>query len=186
MNEATPIVVGLLSGAAGAIGGVWLLRTFLGAGIEHFFAVALQTRDTVGTSALEFRKLQLSEFYGPIYAYAKLNEQLYDIWMAGKLQDINLEIIAQFRRQNERIVEILATKLHLVEGDQLPPSFTHFTTSVTLWNLYTARRDQPWLPEQVAALPQAKFPKEFQEYIYATTEKLKKTLNDLHKKYGIT
>lgn len=141
MNEATTtIIVGLLSGLAGAGGGVWLLKKFLGSGIQHFFAVALQARDTVGTSALEFRKLQLSEFYGPIYAYAKLNEQLYDIWMDGKLQDINQGIIDQFRRQNDRVVEILATKLHLVEGDKPPPAFTDFMTSVTLWNLYTARR----------------------------------------------
>lgn len=167
-------------------GGVWLLKSFLGSGIEHFFAVALQARETVGTSALEYRKLQLAEFYGPIYSYLKLNTQLYDIWMSGKLQDINLEIIALFRRQNEEIMNILATKLHLVEGGKPPPAFTHFMTCVTLWNIYTARRDQPWVPESVAALPQSKFPEEFQEYIYTTTEMLKEKLDDLHKKYKIT
>jgi len=186
MNIPTTIVVGLLSGTAGAIGGVWLLRTFLGAGIEHFFAIALQSRDRVGTSALEFRKQQLAEFYGPIYAYCKLYDQVVDLWTARKLPDIDLGVIDLFKRQHEKIIEILTTKLHLVEGGSPPPEFTQFMTAVTLWNLYTARPGQHWVPAEVEALPQAKFPREFDEYIFRTTEKLKKDLDDLHKRYGIT
>ena len=187
MSEVTTIIVGLLSGAAGAIGVVWLLRTFLGSGIKHFFAVALQARETVGTrsawSSASFSFRSSTAQFTP--TPNSMNNYTTSGWRET-YRDINLEIIAQFRKQNERVVEILATKLHLVEDGQPPPAFTHFMTSVTLWNLYTARPDQPWLPEHVAALPQAKYPKEFDEYIYATTEKLKKTLDDLHKKYGIT
>ena len=186
MSEATSVLIGILSGVAGSVGGVWLVRSFFGAGIKHFLDVALHARNTVGSSSLEYRKQQLSEFYGPIYAYLRLNEQLYDIWMSGKLQDVNVEIIDLFRSQNQRIMEILATKLYLVEGDQLPPSFIRFMTAETLWNLYTARRDQPWVPEMVAALPQAKYPEEFDLYIRKTTEQLKKKIDKLHKRYGIT
>ena len=44
MSKGVTILIGLISGATGAVGGVWLLRSFLGAGIEHFFAIALQNR----------------------------------------------------------------------------------------------------------------------------------------------
>lgn len=60
----------------------------------------------------EFRKMQLAEFYGPIYAYSKLNTEGYNIWRSAKLQDINKEIIARFRKNNEEVIRILATKLH--------------------------------------------------------------------------
>jgi|ERR1039458_3044108 hypothetical protein len=186
MNDITTVIVSLVCGAGGAVGGAWLLKSFLGKGIEHFFSIALKNRDIVGTSELEFRKQQLSELYGPIYAYGKLNSRLYSIWMSGKLQDINVEIIALFRRQNERIMEILSTKMHLLDGDALPQGFTHFMTSVTLWNIYTARHDQPWVPKEVADLPDAKYPEEFEQYIFDTTQRLKRRVDELHKKYGIT
>jgi hypothetical protein len=184
-NELISILTGLLSGIAGGIGAAWLIKKFIGRGIDHFFARALQARDTVGRSDLEFRKLQLSEFYGPMYAYAILGQEVFDLWMSGKLSDINSEIIALFRKHNEEMIKILTTKLYLVEGE-LPPEVTRFVTVVTLWNIYTARPDQPWFPEHIKALPEAQYPVEFDEYIYKTTKKLKQTIDSLHKKYGIT
>lgn len=75
---------------------------------------------TVGQSDLEFRKLQLSELYGPLYSYTKLQEKLVQIWRIGKLSEIDAGIRAFLKQQNERIVDILATKFHLVEGDEVP------------------------------------------------------------------
>ena len=149
------------------------------------FQKELRGHEVLEQSELEFRKLQLAEFYGPIYAYCKLNKGIYAIFMARKLQDINKDVIAVFRRNNEEVLRILATKLHLVEGSELPDHFAHWATSVTLWNIYTAREHEPWVPDEVAALPQLKYPDEFDSYISATTEQLKQRLDELYKRYVI-
>lgn len=140
----------------------------------------------VGQSELEYRKEQLEEFYGPIYARLKLSGELYRLWMDKKLQGVNKGIIETFRQQNEEVKNIIATKAHLIDGDQIPEVFTHFMTSTTIWNWYTARPDQPWVDEDVASLPASKWPKDFETYIFAKTEELKGKLDQLHKKYGIT
>src|SRR5574340_31696 len=98
----------------------------------------------VGRSELEYRKAQLAEFYGPIYARLKISRDLYGLWMGGKLAGINRDIIALFRRQNEAITEIITTKAHLINGPEIPEVFTRFMTAVSIWNHFTARADRPF------------------------------------------
>jgi hypothetical protein len=140
---------------------------------------------SVGESELEYRKAQLAEFYGPIYAHLKLSQELYDIWMGGTLRDINKDIILLFRQQNEAIIHIITTRAHLVDGNTIPEVFTRFMTSVTIWNFFTARPEKPWVDDNVKALPQVKFPNEFRDYIFMKTQQLKQRLDDLHHKYSI-
>jgi hypothetical protein len=139
----------------------------------------------VGESELGYRKAQLAEFYGPIYANLKLSKKLYDIWMDRKLHEINKDVIALFRQQNEEMLHIITTRAHLVDGDSIPDVFTRFMTAVTIWNFFTARPDKPWVDGDVAALPEAKWPPEFVDYIFTKTQQLKKRLDDLHHKYSI-
>ncbi len=139
----------------------------------------------VGRSELEYRKAQLAEFYGPIYARLKISRDLYGLWMAGKVSAINREVIALFRRQNEAITEIITTKAHLINGPEIPPVFTRFMTAVTIWNYFTARPDQPFVEPDVAALPEAAFPQDFADYIFSETQTLKARLDQLHRKYSI-
>jgi hypothetical protein len=139
----------------------------------------------VGESELEYRKAQLAEFYGPIYAHVKLSQELYGIWMDHKLQAINKDVIALFREQNDAIVHIITTRAHLIDGDTIPDVFTRFMTSVTIWNFFTARAEKPWVDDDVAALPQAKWPHEFVEYIFANTQRLKKRLDHLYHEFSI-
>ena len=205
MEITNPILITILSTLGGLLGGyLGAYAKKKGANLatkEDFNELLAQVRQTteatetikarisqdaaVAQSDLEFCKQQLSEFYGPLYAYTKLNAEIYDIWMDHKLEDINVELIALFRKQNEEAVQILSTKLHLVEGDKTPPEFARFMSSVTLWNLYTARPNHE-VPDHVVALPQAKYPVEFDHYIFETTERLKNKLDSLHRKYGIT
>lgn len=42
------------------------------------FEAQLRNRELIGESELTFRKMQLAEFYGPIYAYTKLNTEVYE------------------------------------------------------------------------------------------------------------
>jgi hypothetical protein len=45
----------------------------------------------------EYRKQQLAEFYGPIYAYLRTDQELYHLWIGGKIYGINLQILDMFR-----------------------------------------------------------------------------------------
>ena len=146
----------------------------------------MSSQARVGESELEYRKAQLAEFYGPIYANLKTSKELYDIWIEGKLQSINKEIIELFRGQNEEMLRIISTKAHLVDGDTIPDVFTHFMTSVTIWNFFTMRPDKPWIDPNVADLPQTKFPTEFRDYIFSKTQELKRRLDHLHEVFRVT
>jgi hypothetical protein len=99
---------------------------------------------------------------------------------AGKLQDIDKDVIALFRADNKEVIRILATKVHLAEGSIIPEHFVHFATSVAIWNIYTARDVEHYVPDRVAALPEVKYPEEFDKYIAETTERLKRRLNELY------
>jgi hypothetical protein len=105
--------------------------------------------------------------------------------MEGKLSAINRDIIDLFRRQNESITEIITTRAHLIDGPEIPACFTRFMTSATIWNSFTARPDKPWVDPEVAALPQARFPHEFLDYVFSKTQELKSRLDQLHQRYSI-
>ncbi|HET8546647.1 MAG TPA: hypothetical protein VFL57_01510 [Bryobacteraceae bacterium] len=145
----------------------------------------LGSQATVAESELAYRKAQLAEFYGPIYAHLKVSERLYRLWMDHKLSEINLDVISLFRRQNELIADIICNKAHLVEGAAIPDVFSRFVTSTVIWNFYTTRPGSPWIEPHVSALPEAAFPIEFQQYIYTTTQELKRRLDELHRRYRV-
>jgi hypothetical protein len=145
----------------------------------------IRAQTSVGESELEYRKAQLSQFYGPIYANLKISKELYDIWVSGTVREINKEMIGLFREHNNEMIRIMTTQAHLVDGDTIPDVFTRFMTAVTIWNFFTARPDKPWVDPNVAALPQAKWPSEFPEHIFSKTQELKKRLNELHQRYSI-
>lgn len=154
--------------------------------IKTEYARALKAREMLGYSELEYRKQQLEQFYGPIYAYLKSNETLFHLWNGQRLTEINTDVIKILREQNEAIALILKSKAHLVDGDSFPDHFRRFATSTTIWSLYCSRPHDPNIPTHVASLPEVRFPTEFQDYIYSKTEDLKKRLNELHKKYQVS
>lgn len=178
-GAATGVLTGLGTGALLAS----LFKQFLQEGIANWFKTIQQARGIVGEAEIQYRQQQLSEFYGPLYAYMQGSQPIYDLWMAGKLHHVNDPVKARFREQNECVLSIIRTKAHLIDEGVFPNELARFMTSVTIWNLYTSL--QGGLPKEVAELPEASFPREFQEYIYAKTEELKAELERLYKKYGV-
>jgi hypothetical protein len=140
----------------------------------------------VGQSELDFRKAQLADFYGPIYARLKLSSELYALWMDHKLKEINPNVIDLLRGQNDAIIDIITSRAHLIDDAEIPEVFTRYMTSVATWNFYTSRPGQQWVEGHVAQLPQAKWPEEFRTYIFTKTQELKRRLDELHRKYTIS
>ncbi|MEM6502773.1 MAG: hypothetical protein AAF685_13155 [Cyanobacteria bacterium P01_C01_bin.89] len=153
--------------------------------IETALKKALHREQLLAEADLIFRQQQLGELYGPLYATLKLNSQLYPLWIDGKLSEVNQDVIDLFRQQNDEMVHLLKTKAHLIEGAQFPPEFIEYMTSVTVWGMYCTRPDSPYIPDEIAQLEQVRWPKEFEDYVYETTENLKAELNRLRRKYRV-
>jgi hypothetical protein len=151
--------------------------------IETGLQKALHKEQLLTAADLEYRKRQIEEFYGPIYASLKLNSEIYTLWLDGHLKDVNQDVITTFKQNNDEITTILKTKAHLIDGANYPPEFTKFLTSTTIWGLYCTRPEQPYIPQDVADLPAVKWPEEFQSHIFTKTEELKKNLDGLLIKY---
>jgi hypothetical protein len=181
--DLSSLATGVLTGLTTSALVVILLKQFLAEGISDLFKRIQQARGIVGQAEIQYREQQLSEFYAPLYAYLHGNQPVYDLWMAGRLHHINDALKANFREQNERMLDIIRTKAHLIDEGVFPKEFSRFLTSVTIWNLYTSQQDG--LPADVAGLAETKFPLEFQKYIYEKTENLKANLERLYRKYGI-
>ena len=90
-----------------------------------------------------------------------------------------------FRSHNTDIADIITKKAHLVDGPEMPAVFTRFLTSVTIFNCYTSTTENTSVPREVAALPESKYPVEFQEYIEETTTHLKRRLDELHRRFQV-
>lgn len=160
---------------------IGLISAFLAVGIER----ALHKEKLLAEKELEFRERQLEEFYGPIYASLKLSSMLYPLWLKGFFQEVNKDIIELFRKQNDDIVRILKTKMHLADGGECPPEFVHFMTSVTIWGMYCTRPNEPWLPPHVQQIEAVQWPKDFEHHIYTKTEELKQRLDTLLRQHSI-
>jgi len=147
--------------------------------IETGLQKALHKEQLLTETDLEFRKRQIEEFYGPIYASLKLSSQIYPLWIEGKIKEVNHDVIDLFKQQNDEITTILKTKAHLMDGAEFPPEFTQFMTSATIWGMYCTRKDDPNLPDHVANIDSIKWPQKFESHIYSKTEELKQTLDNL-------
>ncbi len=168
---------------ASALGAGAFVKFFVEKSIEAGIQKALHREALLTEAELEFRKRQLEEFYGPMYASLKLSARIYPLWLAQNFKEVDKEIIALFKRQNEEIMTILRTKAHLMDGAGWPPEFTRFMTSATIWGMYCSREHEHWLPDHVKRIEEVKWPDEFQNHIFSKTEELKARLDTLLRKY---
>ncbi len=180
MSEVLQVLGAFLASALGAVA---FIKFFAEKAVETGLQKALHREKLLTETELEFRKRQLEEFYGPIYASLHLLARIYPLWLDGRFKEVNGDIIALFHKHNNQVVEILKTKAHLIDGAEFPPAFTRYMTSVTIWGMYCTRSDEPWIPPHVAELEDVRWPKEFEEHIYSKTEELKRKLDGLLRKY---
>lgn len=181
----------LLSGGLTLAAGIYLFQQaftrLLDKRMETFkqqLEVDTKTRELALKSQIDFRERQLGEYYGPIYAYLMRGKPIYRLWTEGRLEEISAAIDKLFIEANDAIVTIILQKSHLVAGDRIPDSFTRFLTHVAVWHGYMGSEHQG-VPLSQAEFPEAYYPTEFEEEIFATTERLKIELYELHNRYGL-
>jgi hypothetical protein len=151
---------------------------------KHQLGLDSKRRELVLKSQIDFKEKQLSEFYGPIYALLKQIRPLDDLWNAGKLGAADRSIVAAIRKANDRIVEIILAKSHLVQGDRIPEYFPRFLTHVAVWHAYMDDSKTDW--SVYAGLPEAQYDVTFEDEVFRMTEALRMELRHLYDKNAAT
>lgn len=189
MDWLPSIVSGLVSAASVTAVITFVARqsfqTFVDRRLESFkhdLGVEATRRQLALQSQIQFKERQLSELYGPIYAYLKRIRPIDDLWNEGRLKSIEAAAKQVIRESNDRIVEIILAKCHLIDGDCIPASYTRFLTHVPIWHAFL---DAPGNWNDYHNLTEALYDMDFEREIYSTTEKLKRELHQLHSAYGL-
>jgi len=139
--------------------------------------------DVLWRSELAFRQKQLEELYGPIYGYLKSQKEIYDIWIAGGMKDKNQQVKELFSSQNDKIRVLIVAKAHLIEGNEMPPSFVRFVTSGLIFDLYATGTEEE-IPQHLRADPRTTYPIAFNDHIFKVTEALKARIEALNREYA--
>jgi hypothetical protein len=146
--------------------------------ITQSIASAYSKKQVLWQSELEYREHQLSELYGPAYAYVKSQKELYDLWMARKMDEKNSDIKTLFSQQNQILRDLIISKAHLIEGPTMPDSFVRLFTSTLIFVFYAAPNNDGSVPDKLKGA--AEYPTEFDKHVIKTTELLKKRIDALH------
>ena len=147
---------------------------------KHELQIEAKTRELALKSQIEFKERQLSEFYGPIYSRLKRGRALVGFWKSGKLRGMEPQFWELAQKTNCEIEEIILTKSHLIDGDEIPKSFIQFLTHVPIWHGF-----QGVVPLTIEEFPEAYYTEEFEKDIYRITKELKKKLETLYLHFGL-
>jgi hypothetical protein len=145
-------------------------------------------------SEIQFKERQLAEFYGPIYGLLKRIRAIDDLWEDDKLNEIDSSVREIIQECNSGIVKIILEKSHLIQGDKIPDSHTHFLLHVAVWHAcldLEARAGGKSVGKAAGGEiyekhPESHYKVEFEEEIYYTTEQLKRELYHLYEEYGLS
>src|SRR4051794_30357065 len=165
---------------------VEFLRTDLRANTEITKSVdqKFSRSDVLWRGELAFRQQQLAELYGPIYGFVKSQEDIYHLWMGGRMDEKNFEIKRLFSAQNAKIRELIVAKAHLIEGSVMPDSFVKFFTSTLIFDLYAATTNEGQVPPHLRGDPRSAYPIDFNDHIVRVTEALKARIESLNAEYA--
>jgi hypothetical protein len=135
-------------------------------------------------SQIRFKEMQLAEFYGPVYASLKQIRPLDDLWTSERISGPGKQkILSVVRAANDRIVNILITRSHLIRGAAIPESHARFLTHVAVWHAYQDDPQANW--KEFEQIREAHYDMEFEREVFQETEQLKKELAELYTRYGI-
>ena len=145
---------------------------------KHELGLASKRHEIALKSQIEFKEAQISELYGPIYVLLKQIRPLDDLWNDRRLGGSrNDAVLAAIRAANNRIVETVLAKSHLVEGDRIPDYFGRFLTHVSVWHAFHDDPDADW--SIYAEIEEAQYDMEFEREVFRVTELLRRELREL-------
>jgi hypothetical protein len=137
--------------------------------------------DVLWRSELDFRERQLSELYGPAYGIVKSEKHIYDLWMDGKMADVNLKVKEHFHEHNKIMRDLIINKANLIDGATMPDCFVRYITNSIVFDLYAVPTECGEVPQHLKDDPRVTYPFDFDDHIIKTTERLKARIETLHR-----
>ena len=135
------LAVALLGAVVTALG--WL--------ISHILSTSAESRRQRLISQMEFTKQQLEELYGPLTFLIleglqsfhdcnaalgwKEGEEWREVLSEQEHQTISFWVEYEFFPRNKKILELLSSKTHLIEGEGVPESFLIFIEHYNSWSI---------------------------------------------------
>ena len=172
----TALIVAILGAVVTALG--WLITNILSTSTER--------RRQRLMARIDFTRQQLEELYGPLAFLVLEGEQSEqdlrevlksDIFLKEKIEEDELAtwlfwVENDFFPRHQKIVELLSSKTHLIEGESIPKSFLEFLSHSHSWKL----KHERWQKQGVAYswCSKLRYPIEFNKEVLSTFEYLKK------------
>jgi hypothetical protein len=171
------IFVAIISASVTAIG--WL--------VSHILLIRREDKNRKMDSSLRFIERQLEELYGPLAFFIWESTRAFkdlletfgrdNIFTSGEtLPEQELKVWLfwvdnYFFPKNEKIRELLMTKTHLIEGDEMPESHIRFLEYYNSWKMDHMRWQKEGIPYSWHS--KMNWPKEFDSEIINTFKNLK-------------
>src|SRR5436305_2131974 len=167
----TALTVAILGASVTAIG--WL--------VTHILSISAQRRKQRLIAQLEFTKQQLEQLYGPLAFLVLEGEQSFRdllevlgrnyVFLNEYISEDDLKIWLfwvdhDFFPRHQKMVELLSSKTHLIEGESVPKSFLAFLNHHHSWKVNHER----WQKQGIAYSWHSKVnaPPEFPEDVLST------------------
>lgn len=171
------LTIAILGAVVTAIG--WL--------VTHILSTSTERRHQRLIAEIEFTRQQLEELYGPLTFLVWEGEQAFRdlmetvgrnyIFLDDVIEEDTLKIWLfwvenDFFPRHQKIVDLLSSKTHLIEGERMPGSFLEFLNHHHSWKLNHER----WQKQGIAYSWHSKvnYPREFNKEVLSTFEQLKK------------
>lgn len=168
-----------------------LLGTLVGAiagGVVGFFTLKLKLREE---TRLQHTRLQIEELYGPLYGLLQYGAAITGIEWArvpasardasGKPKDEEGGRVIRFFREhyylplNAQMVELIRTKIYLLESDSIPESFTEFIRHAAQLDAF----HRLWKEANISThgVEPIEYPEAFKHEVAKTLDKLRDQYN---------
>ena len=172
----TALIVALLGAIITALG--WLITNILSTSTER--------RHQRLIAQVEFARQQLEELYGPLAFLVLEGEQSErdlreiigdDIFENEEIEEDALKtwlfwVENDFFPRHQKIVGLLSSKTHLIEGESIPKSFLAFLSHSHSWKIIHERWQKQGI--EYAWYSKVRYPLKFNKEVLSTFEYLKK------------
>lgn len=174
----TALMIAILGAVVTAVG--WL--------VTHILSTSTERHHQRLIAQIEYTRQQLEELYGPLAFLILEGEQSFrdlieilgtnyvfsvdDFIEEDTLKTWLFWVENDFFPRHQKIVDLLSSKTHLIEGASVPKSFLAFLNHQHSWKISHER----WQKQQVTYSWHSKvdYPREFDREVLSTFESLKK------------
>ncbi|HYU74406.1 MAG TPA: hypothetical protein VEL31_17185 [Ktedonobacteraceae bacterium] len=173
----TALTVAILGAVVTAIG--WL--------VTHILSTSTERRRQRLIAQVDFTKQQLEELYGPLAFLTLEGEQASRdlmealgrnyVFLDDYIEEDALKIWLfwvenDFFPRHQKIVDLLSSKTHLIEGERMPKSYLEFLNHHHSWKINHERWQKQGIPYSWHS--KIDYPREFDKEVVSTFEHLKK------------